>query len=83
MQIITAPVITVARVAHGNTAGAEADPRERRRERRYRAQAAQLGSDHLERNNRDPRRAEGQRQDHEHHSRNDPRLARFDGGHAY
>ena len=70
-------------IAHDDAAGPEAGPSERGCQSRHRTQAAKFSGDRLERNNRDPRRTERHRQDHQHHCRNGPRRPGLDGGHGH
>jgi hypothetical protein len=58
---------------HHNAARAQSDPRERARQGWDRAQSAGFRRDQLERDDDDPGSAERQRQDNQHHARNDPR----------
>ena len=63
--------------AHENAAEAGANPNQRTGKRRNRALAINLGSNGLERDHGDPRRAEGDRHDRKRNSGDDPRGARF------
>ena len=68
--------------AHDDAAGAIADPGQRTRQGRYRAQAAGFRGNRLERDNRDPGRAERQRQDHQRDRRDHPGRFGFDRLHG-
>jgi len=58
--------------AHHHTTGGEADPGQRACQGRHTAQSAVFRGDSLERDDENPGRAEGQRQDEEHDGGNDP-----------